>query len=65
MSVDVQIGTVETVIESTTQGRADSRDEIIALALQAMRAELARSQAEDAQRRREAAVKPRSFGQRY
>lgn len=63
MSVDVQIGSIETVVESAEGG--DSRQKIIALAVLAMREELARMQAEEQRRTRESAVKPRSFGQRY
>jgi hypothetical protein len=62
--VDVQIGSIETVIESAGSG-TDNRDEIIAMAVQVMRAELARMKAEDSRREADSSVRRRSFGQRY
>lgn len=64
MAVDLYIGSVETVIETSGAGGAE-RERELAMLLARLKAELAREQTEAERGKRDRAAEPRSFGRRY
>jgi hypothetical protein len=64
MAVDLYIGSVETVIESSIPGGSERARELEMLKA-SLKAELARDQMEAERRNHDRAAEPRSFGRRY
>ncbi|MGD9749802.1 MAG: hypothetical protein AB7W59_02285 [Acidimicrobiia bacterium] len=64
MAVDLYIGSVETVIESSGAGGTE-RERDYTMLLARLRADLAREQVDAERRARDQAAEPRSFGLRH